>query len=242
MPSEGSQFSADEIGEPRDNLRLTTLTDGAVAISLTLLFLPVADIVRQRDEAEWTTLFTQNNPDISWTISTFIVILVCWRYHHVLFENLRSYDRATLWLNFIWLFCVISLPLLTLATLPDVEDQEQVTGLMEFILQILTLRGDNNTESQNYIVYWTVLTLSFLSLLLIAHRARNPSRGLRNTRESYGLSSGIYLRPTLVSLVAGTVGGFFLEYAHIILWVGILTAIAITQYYERRQSKLPESG
>ena len=94
--------------EPGDIERLTFFTDAAVAIALTLLIIPVSDYVMEKPATPWTTLFAEN-PEIIQSAVSFATIVTCWRYHHVLFERLRDYRRVTVWLNFFWLFCIVSI-------------------------------------------------------------------------------------------------------------------------------------
>ena len=104
-----------------DVTRLCYLTDAAVAISLTLLFLPTVTTINRYPLDDWSTILTERNADLTWVITTFIVLVICWRYHHVLFEYLRDYDRLIIWLNFFWLFYKTPLSISPFDKTPDVN-------------------------------------------------------------------------------------------------------------------------
>ncbi len=48
-----------------DITRLTYLTDAAVAISLTLLFLPVVEIIRKNQQLSWSDLISNTASDLN---------------------------------------------------------------------------------------------------------------------------------------------------------------------------------
>jgi uncharacterized membrane protein len=101
--------------------------------------------------------------------------VICWRYHHLLFERIRDYDRLTLWLNFVWLFLVISIPINTLAILPV---EEKLPSPDRIFLDTFFFRGREDIPSVNYAVLWGCIALSFLMLTLIARNALPPHRHL----------------------------------------------------------------
>ena len=223
-----------------DVTRLCYLTDAAVAISLTLLFLPTVATVNRYPLDDWSTILTERNADLTWVITTFIVLVICWRYHHVLFEYLRDYDRLIIWLNFFWLFCIVSLPVLTLANLPSPAERPPLAGPVDFALRVLMVRGDDGYNVQNFVVYWMVLALSFLALFAIAKRAKKKQSQITKAGDDYRLASRVYLRPFLVCLEAGILGGFFYDYSHWFLWGGILIAAVIAIADERRNGASQE--
>ncbi len=217
-----------------DITRLTYLTDAAVAISLTLLFLPVVEIIRKNQQLSWSDLISNTASDLTWIGTTFIVLVICWRYHHVLFEYLRDYDRIMLWLNFFWLFCLLAIPLMTLADLPPEDTETRINGPVDFVLRVLLIRGDEGDPVQNFIVYWVTLGLSFLALFAIARRAAYGNPELKRTGDERRLSSRVYLRPALVCFATGILGGIWIDQDHWFLWIGIIVAIAVAQWEKRR--------
>lgn len=217
-----------------DITRLTYLTDAAVAISLTLLFLPAVDIIQADQSLSWSDIITTKGSDLTWIGTTFIVLVVCWRYHHVLFEYLRDYDRIMVWLNFFWLFCLLSIPLMTLADLPPIGTETKITGPIDFMLRVLLVRGDEGDTVQNFLVYWSTVGISFLALFAIARRAAYGNRDLKRSGDDTRLSSRIYLRPALVCFSTGILGAVWVDQAHWFLWIGIVVVVVIAQVEQRR--------
>lgn len=211
--------------EPGDIERLTFFTDAAVAIALTLLIIPVSDYVMEKPATPWTTLFAEN-PEIIQSAVSFATIVTCWRYHHVLFERLRDYRRVTVWLNFFWLFCIVSIPLLTLAVLPaedaGPDDSRNALGM-------LFVDGEFNISRQNYFVYWFVVGLSFIALLLIARDAAAPDRRLARAGTDLGAERWVYLRPVVVCAATAVVGLVSPALGDLTLVVGIIVSVLIAR-------------
>ncbi len=219
-----------------DVTRLTYLTDAAVAISLTTIVLYAVPAIVNNQDLTWSDILTSAaGSQFTWIGTTFIVLVICWRYHHVLFEYLRDYDRVMLWFNFIWLFCVLIVPLLTLADLPDTKEESLTTGPVDFVARVLLIRGDEGDPVQNFIIYWVILGLSFIALFVIARRAAYGNPELRRSGDERRLSSRVYLRPALVCFATAVLGGIWIDLDHWFLWIGIFTAIAVAQWEKRRQ-------
>lgn len=211
--------------EPGDVARLTFFSDAAVAISLTLLVLPVADYVRERPATSWSTLLIEN-PEIIQAAVAFITVITCWRYHHVLYERMRDYSRITVWLNFFWLFCVVSIPVLTLAALPpDVAETEDYRNFFE----TLFVDGEAAISDQNYFVMYAVIALSFLSLALISMRASVAERGLAKPGLDLSSETWIYLRPALVCAIGAVAGLINPGVGDIMLILGIAVAVIVAR-------------
>lgn len=211
--------------EPGDVARLTFFSDAAVAIALTLLILPVSDYILENPGTNWTTLFT-DNPEMIQSVVSFVTILTCWRYHHVLFEWLRDYSRVTVWLNFGWLFCVVSIPLLTLAILPAGDSESR--GYRRF-LDTLVVRGETNISVQNYFVYWFVVGLSFLALFFISRHASVAERGLAKPGTNLATKTWVYLRPVLVCAATALTGLINPALGDVVLIVGIVGSSVIAR-------------
>lgn len=211
--------------EPRDIQRLTFFSDAAVAIALTLLVLPVSDYVMERPATPWTRLFAGNPEIIQYAVS-FATIVTCWRYHHVLFERLNDYRRLTVWLNFFWLFCIISIPLLTLAVLPaddaGPDDYRNIVGM-------LFVHGEVDISHQNYFVYWLVVGLSFVALFLVSRDAAVPGSGLAGDGIDLGAERWVYLRPVAVCGATAVVGLISPALGDITLVVGIITSVLVAR-------------
>lgn len=232
-----AEFEAEEdpVPEPGDTARMTFFSDAAVAFSLTLLMLPVADYVREAPGKTWAQLFL-DNPEIVESLASFVIVVICWRYHHLLFEQIRDYDRLTLWLNFVWLFLVISIPINTLAVLPV---DEQLPSPDRLFLDTFFFRGRENIPSVNYAVLWGCIALSFLMLTLIARNALPPHRHLAKSDPRRQLDPTMYFRIFLICAVTAAVSLVSPFAGDIVLYLGILINIFVSRQLRRRSLSQP---
>lgn len=220
--SDEAEVVAEEL---RDVSRLAFFSDAAVAISLTLLFIPVSDFVREQPDKDWTTLLI-DNPEIVQSAITFVTVVTCWRYHHVLYERLRGYTRVMVWLNFLWLFCVVSSPVLALAVLPPAKnDTENYRNFFSMIF----VKGVDQVSHQNYFVLWAVTALSFLALYLVSRHAAVVENGLAKAGTDVGSEQWIYLRPLIVCAVTAVAGLFQPALGYAVLVVGIVLAVVFAR-------------
>jgi uncharacterized membrane protein len=91
--------------------RVTAFTDGAVAIALTLLALPLVDFANKSTARESVVhMVAQHRGDLLSFAVSFLVIALFWRTHRQLYERLVDYDEGLLVLNTVWLLLVIFLP------------------------------------------------------------------------------------------------------------------------------------
>jgi uncharacterized membrane protein len=109
-------------GQPDDEdlpsvARLLSLTDGVVAIALTLLVLqlavPATTAVVPQDSAHSLAkaLFNEHSGDnfVSYGIS-FYVIAQFWLAHHRVFRHVTGHHEGLAWLNFVFLFTITIMP------------------------------------------------------------------------------------------------------------------------------------
>jgi uncharacterized membrane protein len=97
---------------PRDPDRLVFFTDAVVAIAITLLVLPLVDVVpmaAQRGQSA-TEVITDHQPEIFGFLLSFAVITRLWLVHHEFFRHVRAYSRALMMCNIGWLLTIIVLP------------------------------------------------------------------------------------------------------------------------------------
>jgi len=128
--------------------RLVNFTDAAAAIAITLLVLPLVDLAADERSMPLGQLVRENSGTFVSFGVTFVVIGRLWLAHHQLFERLRSYDSVVVWLDLLWLACIVVLP---------------------FAAQELSnLYGD---DPWVYVLYVGTMTVSFVALALIALRA-----------------------------------------------------------------------
>jgi len=95
--------------------RLVFFTDAVVAIALTLLVLPLTEIVPELVAANGQPIevITDNQPKIFSFLLSFVVIGRQWFGHHRLFEHVRAYHQTLLLTNMVWLLSVIVMPFAT---------------------------------------------------------------------------------------------------------------------------------
>lgn len=100
---------------PPDRLgpeRLLAFSDGVVAIGLTLLVLPLADLVPDADEPHGSGLaiITENLAPIGSFALSFAVIARFWAAHHRVFDDAPRVSPRLVWINTLWLFTIVVLP------------------------------------------------------------------------------------------------------------------------------------
>jgi len=130
--------------------RVVAFSDGVVAIAITLLLLPLAELKLPND-GRITTLVGENAALLGGLTLTWVIIAIFWQAHHRLFEHIIGVDQTTMWLNFLWLFAIAVLPLptnLEIASAPT----PQVTG---------------------FYVGWMLL-ISLLQTAILWHARRKP--------------------------------------------------------------------
>ncbi|MEV4003632.1 TMEM175 family protein [Actinomadura sp. NPDC049753] len=96
----------------RDPDRLVLFTDAVVAIAVTLLVLPLVDVVPEavHEHRRSVEVVTGHLPQIWAFTLSFVVITRLWFVHHRVFEHVGGYTRGLMALNTGWLFAVVVLP------------------------------------------------------------------------------------------------------------------------------------
>jgi uncharacterized membrane protein len=96
----------------RDPDRLVLFTDAVVAIAVTLLILPLVELVPEARDSNLAPLgiITEHKSEISSFLLSFVVITSFWYGHHRLFDHVRSYTSAIMRLNSLWLLTIVFLP------------------------------------------------------------------------------------------------------------------------------------
>lgn len=97
---------------PRDPDRLVLFTDAVVAIAITLLVLPLVDVVSESVAEHHTSVevLTEHRPQILSFLLSFVVIAQYWVTHHRMFENVKAYNRPLTVVNLAWLLTIVFLP------------------------------------------------------------------------------------------------------------------------------------
>ncbi|MGW6199133.1 TMEM175 family protein [Kribbella sp. NPDC055110] len=96
----------------RDPDRLVLFSDAVVAIAITLLVLPLVDLVPevQSEGGDAVSVISDHRQEIFTFLLSFVVIATFWMGHHRLFEHIRAYTPAMMRLNLLWLLTIVILP------------------------------------------------------------------------------------------------------------------------------------
>jgi uncharacterized membrane protein len=94
---------------------LVLFTDAVVAIAITLLVLPLVDLVPEVKShgGDAASVITEHRQEIFTFLLSFVVIANFWMGHHRIFEHVRVYTTAIIRLNLIWLLGIVVLPFTT---------------------------------------------------------------------------------------------------------------------------------
>ncbi|GAA0222157.1 TMEM175 family protein [Cryptosporangium japonicum] len=92
--------------------RMTFFSDAAAAIALTLLVLPLVELVPEAVEKHESPheVITGNLVPFGSFALSFFVIWRIWTVHHRLFDRVDSIDTRIVRINSLWLLCVVVLP------------------------------------------------------------------------------------------------------------------------------------
>ncbi|HWD77237.1 MAG TPA: TMEM175 family protein [Kribbella sp.] len=99
----------------RDPDRLVLFTDAVVAIAITLLVLPLVDLVPEvkAHGGDAASVITEHRQEIFTFLLSFVVIANFWMGHHRIFEHVRVYTTGIMRLNLLWLLTIVVLPFTT---------------------------------------------------------------------------------------------------------------------------------
>jgi uncharacterized membrane protein len=93
--------------------RLVLFTDAVVAIAITLLVLPLVEIVAEPAAGHPSEMISHHWRQIFSFLLSFFVIAQLWLTHHRMFENVRQYSQELMSLNILWLLTIVVLPIPT---------------------------------------------------------------------------------------------------------------------------------
>jgi uncharacterized membrane protein len=133
-----SQSSDEDALEEPGTGRLLALSDGVVAIALTLLVLqlkvPVADKLNKTNPSALYHELAQGSPQLVSYLISFYVIGVFWLVHHRVYRLLRGHREVIAWWNFAFLFTITLFPFSAalLGAFPD-----NSLAVTEFALNLL---------------------------------------------------------------------------------------------------------
>jgi uncharacterized membrane protein len=95
--------------------RLVLFTDAVVAIAITLLVLPLVDVVSESVDAGEPSIdvITGHSAEIFSFLLSFYVIAQLWSAHHQLFHAVTVLRRGVFTLNMLWVLTIVVLPFVT---------------------------------------------------------------------------------------------------------------------------------
>ena len=90
--------------------RLETLTDGVVAIVITLLVIYIEPPPAHMTEDQLVAELIKLTPGFVAYVISFILLCLYWWRHHVIFHYLVRVDKTLMWINLLFLMCVALVP------------------------------------------------------------------------------------------------------------------------------------
>ncbi|GAA4941495.1 putative membrane protein [Actinomycetospora succinea] len=167
--------------------RLLAFSDGVVAIALTLLVLPLAELVPEAGEATRSGLsvITENLAPIGSFVLSFVVIARFWAAHHRVFNAATRVSPRLVWVNTVWLFTIVVLPFPT-----------EMVGAFE-----------DDPFTLRFYVFTLFVSSALLSVMTIMVRRSLESEDHRAPRHvATGSTASLFLLVFLVTLVAPQLG------------------------------------
>ncbi|MGY1743902.1 TMEM175 family protein [Blastococcus sp. SYSU D00695] len=92
--------------------RLVTFLDAVVAIAITLLVLPLVEVL-DAPQDDLGTVLREEWRQFGAFLLSFVVIARLWLVHHRLVERIGSYDSTLVLLGFAWILTIVVLPFAT---------------------------------------------------------------------------------------------------------------------------------
>jgi uncharacterized membrane protein len=108
-----SDWSRREVDAEKGVDRLVFFSDAVIAISITLIVLPLVDVAREPTGGTAAEFFADNGPGLLAAGVSFLVIGSYWREHHRMFNKAIDFNRTLVTLNLLWLAGIAFLPLAT---------------------------------------------------------------------------------------------------------------------------------
>jgi uncharacterized membrane protein len=184
--------------------RLINFSDAVVAVAITVLVLPIADISLTRGEnTVWSVLYDHAGQIITFFF-TFFVVSIMWLTHNRIMNQMRGYDGVIFWLNTAWLSVIAFLPV-TSALYSDAGED----GLGGWF--------SGKSLGGAGMLYWGSLALiSLISALISLHARRHahlydPEQKIVHTWQSNSrgwIYSIYFLSIGVVSLVSTNVSSY----------------------------------
>jgi uncharacterized membrane protein len=166
-------------GRERDVERLLTFVDAVVAIAITLLVLPLAEVGREVQDGDVARLLREHVDDIIGFLLSFVVIARLWLAQHRIVSCLVRQNAAVARLLLAWTFTIVVLPFptaLIAATSNDILARVLYIGTMTVSSAMLALiawaigreRTLRDTEAGPDVLHAAATTAAFLLALVIS--------------------------------------------------------------------------
>jgi TMEM175 potassium channel family protein len=199
--------------------RVTAFTDGAVAIALTLLVLPLVDVAHEAAETSVTALIGEHVSDVIAFVLSFFVVNAFWRIHRRLISPVIRFDETLLSLNVLWLLGVVFLPVPT---------------------AVLTFEGGSQNAAA--VLYMSnLLYVALMGLGLSAWLFLHP--GLLDVESPASLRRGLYRGVAVCGVMAVvTLLAMPLGTSALMLLATLPAGRAVAQRFERRRRPAASTG
>lgn len=159
-------------------------TDAVVAIAMTLLILPLLESVTESAQAGLGAFeYVQEHDGQLFAFAlSFLIIGLFWRSHDRMFERVAHQDVWLFWLNLLWMFSIVSLPVATAIVGAMETDRPQLaiyigtllaSSLFMLAMQVRLVRGsglikDEYTGAAGMLTPSIVMASLFAVALLLA--------------------------------------------------------------------------
>jgi uncharacterized membrane protein len=90
--------------------RLNALSDGVVAIAITLLVFPITDLATGSPGSNILTIVDQHSGKFITFLITFLVIAKLWVDNHRMFRDVLGYTAPLMWVHMFWLLSIVFIP------------------------------------------------------------------------------------------------------------------------------------
>jgi len=133
--------SVEEIMELFSSERMVFFSDAVIAISLTLLILPLLESIQaaREKQLEGSNYVRENSDVFSTFLLSYVVITEYWRQHEMLFHYVRRYTKWIRTLNPIFLFFVVTLPISTTLATELASKGESVVPLVIYVTNMILI-------------------------------------------------------------------------------------------------------
>jgi uncharacterized membrane protein len=163
--------------------RLITFVDAVVAIAITLLVLPLVEVLAgAAPDMDLAAVLAEDAAQFGAFLLSFVVIARLWLAHHRLIEQVGGYDPAFVLVNLAWILTVVVLP---------------------FATQLVAVYGRDRLAIAAYIGTMTANSACLSVLGMLVRRRPRLRRREADTRPSLPWPSLVTTGTLIVALVVG---------------------------------------